>query len=259
MPAVTVVNQVGASKPGAVTLLSDPTGSRPVLSYQRFGAGRTAALLAQDSWIWQMHADMSLEDQSHEAFWRQLLRWLSGDSPGRLTTTVQRQVLEPGETLELDATARDARFSPSPEAVVTATLTSPSGIVTEEILQSSGDGRFGVGVDPTEAGLWRARVVSVGSDDDAQTDEVAFAVEASRDEFYDPSARRETLARIATTTRGRSYDPSTVRALPDEIVYASSGATTRERKDLWDAPAVLFALLAVLGAEWAYRRWRGLA
>ena len=38
-------------------------------------------MTAQDTWIWQMHADVSLEDQSHEAFWQQLLRWVVDGAP----------------------------------------------------------------------------------------------------------------------------------------------------------------------------------
>jgi hypothetical protein len=33
----------------------------------------------------------------------------------------------------------------------------------------------------------------------------------------------------------------------------------RESKDLWDMPIVFLLLAALLGAEWAYRRWQGLA
>jgi uncharacterized membrane protein len=259
MPAVTLVNNVGVPKPGAVTLLTDASGRIPLLAYQRFGAGRSAILLAQDSWIWQMHADVPLEDQSHEAFWRQLLRWLAGDSPGRLTTTVARPVSEPGESVELRAAPHDARFSPVGDAMVTATVRTPSGLVSETVLTLAGDGRYTGFLTPDEPGLWRARVSAFGSDESVESDEVAFAVEESRDEFFSVQPGRETFARVASVTGGRSYDIGSAGVLPEEIVYASAGASRQERKDLWDAPALLLALLTVLGAEWSYRRWRGLA
>lgn len=259
LPAVTVVNRVGEPKPGAVTLLAGAPGDRPLLAYQRFGRGRTALLLPQDSWIWQMHADVPLDDQSHETFWRQLLRWLAGESPGRLTSTVAREVVERGEAVRLQAEPRDARHAPLADALVLATLTSPSGVVRElHLPAASGAGRFAGFAEPDEEGLWRV-TVTADAPDGVQGDAMAFAVERSRDEFYDVTARRETLARVAAATRGRAYDLRTVDALPREIVYAASGATTQERKDLWDAPAMLLALLGVLGAEWGYRRWRGLA
>src|SRR5690606_21714895 len=111
----------------------------------------------QDSWIWQMHAEMPLEDQSHETFWRQLLRWLSGDTPDRLTGTVPLAVAESGERVSLAASFRDERFAPLTEGIVTATVTSPSGMVYEEVLASDGGGRFSGVLEPDEEGLWRAR------------------------------------------------------------------------------------------------------
>lgn len=260
MPAVTVVNRTGALKAGAVALLSGASGAaEPLLAYQRFGAGRTAVLLSQDSWIWQMHADMSLEDQSHETFWRQLLRWLAGDSPGRLTSTVARATTEPGEEIEMHAMATDGRFAPVANALVTATVTSPAGVVSETAFIADSDGGYTSSFRPQESGLWTVRVSSLASDGTQEYDNLSFAVEESRDEFYDVAPARETFARVAGATSGRAYDMTSVEALPREIVYASAGATTRERKDLWDAPAMLFALLAVLSADWGYRRWRGLA
>ena len=54
------------------------------------------ALPIQDSWIWQMHADISLEDQTHETFWRQLLRWLLDGVPDQVGAQSERGVVEPG-------------------------------------------------------------------------------------------------------------------------------------------------------------------
>ena len=33
--------------------------------------------------------------------------------------------------------------------------------------------------------------------------------------------------------------------------------TVVEERDLWDMPAILLLLIAMIGAEWAYRRGRG--
>ena len=83
LPAVTTVNPIQQVKPGATPLLiGRSTGGdasdldQVVLAWQRFGRGRAFALTIQDSWLWQMHADVPLDDQSHERFWQQLLRGL---------------------------------------------------------------------------------------------------------------------------------------------------------------------------------------
>ena len=38
-----------------------------------------------------------------------------------------------------------------------------------------------------------------------------------------------------------------------------SGVTVIEERDLWDMPILLMLLLALIAAEWGYRRMRGLA
>ena len=72
LPPVTVVNPITEAKPGATVLLSAPD-DLIILAFQRYGAGKSLALPIQDSWMWQMHADVPVEDQTHETFWRRLL------------------------------------------------------------------------------------------------------------------------------------------------------------------------------------------
>ena len=47
--------------------------------------------------------------------------------------------------------------------------------------------------------------------------------------------------------------------MADDAVYTNAGVTVREARDLWDMPAVFLTLALLLGFEWGYRRWRGLA
>ena len=78
LPPITTVNRVDEVKPGATVLLTgtdEQRAERPMLVFERYGRGKTFAFLPQDSWQWQMHASIPLEDQTHEQFWRQLLRW----------------------------------------------------------------------------------------------------------------------------------------------------------------------------------------
>jgi hypothetical protein len=43
------------------------------------------------------------------------------------------------------------------------------------------------------------------------------------------------------------------------VGFTESGVTVKESRDLWDMPALFFLLVLLLGAEWGYRRRRGLA
>ena len=62
---MTTLNAADAIKPGATVLLTGTDESRrerPVLAFQRYGRGKTFALTLQDSWLWQMHAAIDVND-----------------------------------------------------------------------------------------------------------------------------------------------------------------------------------------------------
>ena len=78
MPEFRVLNRVQSVKPGASVIATvAPTGSAsteqyPALVVQRFGNGRTAALMVGDLWRWGMKQPELREDM--EKSWRQMLR-----------------------------------------------------------------------------------------------------------------------------------------------------------------------------------------
>ena len=46
--------------------------------------------------------------------------------------------------------------------------------------------------------------------------------------------------------------------LPEDLRFTGAGVTLTEERDLWDMPIVLILILGLLGAEWGYRRLRGM-
>jgi len=71
--------------------------------------------------------------------------------------------------------------------------------------------------------------------------------------------RAPLLRRISEETAGVHYTPQTIASLPDDVKYTGRGVTTVEERDLWDMPALLMVLLALVLGEWSYRRVRHLA
>ena len=55
----------------------------PALVAQQFGKGHVAALLIGDLWRWGLRRDDPAESDLDRS-WRQTVRWLVGDVPGRL-------------------------------------------------------------------------------------------------------------------------------------------------------------------------------
>jgi hypothetical protein len=64
---------------------------------------------------------------------------------------------------------------------------------------------------------------------------------------------------VADETGGRYYALADANRLLDDVSYTESGVTQRDARDLWDAPVVFLLLVLLLGAEWTWRRHRGLS
>src|SRR5678815_5791890 len=77
------------------------------------------------SWHWQM--EMDHEDQTHELFWKQMLRWLVSASPAQVSITTDKDTYLPGELVNISADVSDKEFKRLNNARVTAKLTGPEG------------------------------------------------------------------------------------------------------------------------------------
>lgn len=264
LPPLTIVNRVTRTKPGATTLL---TGSSPeltpdqvVLAFQRYGRGKAAALTVQDSWLWQMHADVPVEDQSHEAFWQQMLRWLVDGVPTPVAAAVARERVDPSSSVRVSAAVADSTYIEVNDASVVARVTTPTGAIEELPLgwTVERDGDYAAELRPVEEGDYEVEIVAERDGVPLGSSRTYFRAGPGDDEFFGAGRRTAFLERIATETGGQSYTPATVASLPEDIAVTGAGVTLVEERDLWDMPALFLLILLLMGAEWGFRRVRGL-
>ena len=121
----------GTPKPGAVVLAEMTAAGRkmPLLITENYGRGRTAVLATGGTWRWQM--SQPLEDQTHEEFWQQLLRWLVTDTPGQRGGSVPSQMLFDDGRVQFSADVRDKNYLPAADAHVEAHVLGPGGIAAQ--------------------------------------------------------------------------------------------------------------------------------
>jgi hypothetical protein len=262
---VTSVNRVTRLKPGAIALLEGSAGRyrQPVLAYQRFGRGLSVALPIQDSWLWQMHAAVAVDDPAYRTLWRQLLRWITSETPEQLRVTASADRVRPGGSFAVRAELSDSGYVRRNDGRLVAHVRAPSGAVTEQPLEwlVDRDGEYQANLTGTEPGLYAITVSSVagGRADQVLSDSTFVEVADLGSEYFGAEMRRPLLERIASETRGRFYTPATVKTLPEDIALSSRGVTVVNQMDLWDMPVVLIVLVLLLSVEWVYRRRRGLA
>ena len=264
LPLLTTPNAALPVKPGASVLLTgvDEHGkSQVVLAAQQYGRGKAIAFPVQDSWEWQMHASIPLEDQTHEHFWRQMLRWLIEGVPEQVDVHLSTERVEPGDAITIEANVVDPAFVDVNDATVVAQVARPGGTTMTVPLQWTGqrDGQYRGTFVSSDAGAYEVTVDATRANQ-AMGSGVAYVRAAPGDaEYFDPTMHEAPLRRIAQETGGRFYNAASVAGIAEDVRYAGRGVTSIEERELWNMPVILLSLMTLICAEWGYRRAVGLA
>lgn len=264
LPPLSTMNRITEIKPGATTLLagSGSDGDRVVLAYQRYGRGLSVALPVVDSWMWQFHADIPLEDQTHETFWRQLLRWVVDGVPDYVAARADIERPEVGGAVQILVEVNDSAFLEVNDALVEATITGPDGTIETRFLDWTveRDGEYAVIFQPKMEGDYAVDVRAERRTGELLgTDRMHFSAGPSLEEYFDASLRKGFLQRLSEETGGRFYTPEEAGSLAEDISITGAGVTLTEERDLWDMPVLLLLFVSFLAGEWILRRRKGLA
>jgi hypothetical protein len=265
LPALTSINPIRETKPGATVLLvgADERGrEQPVLAVQRYGRGRALAMAVQDSWLWRMHAKMAVDDMTHHTFWQRLVRWVVDGVPDRAMIRAEPAITQKGDPVTLVAEIFDPEYKGINDGRITAQVTLPSGRIESVPMEWTveQDGEYQARFTAAEDGLHRISVGGTGRDGrDVGRGTTSLRVAPSDAEYFDAAMRAPLMKRLASETDGRFFRASDASGLPDAISYSGRGITVVEERDLWDMPILLLLLLGLMGGEWMTRRSRGLA
>jgi uncharacterized membrane protein len=276
LPTITTVNYIRRVKPGAITLLqgvkpdSGRAGwpnqrldnySQPILVTQHFGRGVSIAMPVQDTYLWQMDPRADSTDIAYQTFWRQLLRQLTADVPGPLQLSVPTDQVMAGQPATIRAIVTDTLYQPRNDAQVTmhvsGAVAGSADVPMEWVVDR--DGEYRATFTPATNGLQTIRVDAVDSVGRRMTDSVVVRVGDLNAEYVDAEMRASLLKRIADETGGKFYRPDRVSTLVEDLAMSKNGVTVVNQLDLWDMPFLFLLLVALVCAEWAYRRARGLA
>ena len=267
LPKLTSVNRLGSLRAGATTLLSGRAGDGrdaaevPVLAFQRYGRGMGIVLGVQDTWLWRMHASMPLEDATHATLWRQTLRWMVEGVPEQVELAAVPARVAPGEPVELRARVVDSTFAPVSQASVVARITTPTGGLVDVPLERSptADGTYTGRYVPTDRGAFAMSATARLAGDSLRSVAGALLADDQGADVEQAELRTGLLRQVARETGGHYYPLSQAARLAEDVNFTESGVTQRDSHDLWDMPIVFLLLVTLLGAEWFYRRRRGLA
>ncbi|HSO76097.1 MAG TPA: glutamine amidotransferase, partial [Blastocatellia bacterium] len=210
MPAISLPEIITDTKPGATVILEarnirDKNRVVPLLVEERYGRGRTLALLASDTWRWRMMLESN--NTSFETFWRNLLRHLVDGVRHRVEASAERSFYAPGDAVRIRAEVADEKFLSINDAQVTARVTAPSGRTIEVGLKHALDDGFegyAAPFRPEEDGLYRIEVIArrpggkQGAALGLAPGNASFLVGPVNREAWNAAQNRELLERVAS-------------------------------------------------------------
>lgn len=274
MPTLDGCNRIERIKPGASLLaireLSEsvapasqpatpnPQSAIPVMAIQSVGKGKVLSLAMDTTWRWEMMRPAEGEDHFRR-FWGNAVRFLAPDpriEPNAPQVLRYQSRVAVGETVTLATRLVDPAFRPIREADLRVTVTSPSGKTLHIYPRDGRDapGLYEYAVTPDEAGPWQVATAFAGK---TSSDEIVAG--EGDDELDDPRARPEAMAELAKATGGRAFTPEEATALLTELKkLAPRRSTTTATIALWNLPATMVLMLALVAADCFIRKRRGM-
>lgn len=262
MPEFKSLNSVRAIKPGAAILaqVTTPDGVlQPALISQQFGRGRTAALLIGDLWRWNLRRPEGAESDLEKS-WRQTIRWLISDVPGRVEVETKKTNAGALSAIEIVVRARDTSYEPLDNASVVLDVQTPDQKQIQLLAESSnaGPGQYETLFSPRLPGMYRAKVTVTASDgSEVGQKEIGWTVEPQTEEFKTLAVNRPVLEQLAQDSRGEVIELTDldrfVTSLPNRKIPHIETWTY----PLWHQSSVFLLAIACLIMEWGIRRWKG--
>ena len=264
MSGFRMLSEVGNIKPGASVLseVRDPSGaSSPALVAQSFGKGHVAALMIGDLWRWGLRRPDPAESDLDRS-WRQTVRWLVGDVPGRVEVSVKPRADATSASMEITTRVRDAEYRPLDNAKVSLKIALPGG--GDLTLDAEPDGReagtYSATYVPKLAGPYRVVASATAPDGSTVGDrEAGWASQPAADEFARLEPDRDYLKSLAARTGGEVVDGDALDSFVTRLGTKDAPITEPWTAPLWHHPIYFLVAIAALSAEWAIRRVNGLA
>jgi hypothetical protein len=265
-------------KPNAVTLLEKKDAAAPdassvggdcLMAIQRYGEGAVFYSGINSMWLWRY----PYESFDYDRFWSRAIRYL-GET--RLTGTQQqvsldtdRQTYTPGEPVTIRLRVLDPALMAQMEGLpLFATVTSPDK--DEQAVPMKPD----PGGEMFYSGIYRARRLGsmivrckqIAPESDSEGKALfdikhAFTVKMQSLEERDTSGNLEIMQQVARETGGQYFDYRNMQTV-DELVSAipkdMQMLSESRMVEMWDGLFFLFLFLALIAAEWCFRKAWGL-
>ncbi len=262
MPGFQTINASRSIKPGATVLATVETYDNetlPALVVQKFGNGKTAALLVGDFWRWQLQSDPSNDDLSKA--WRQMVRWLVSETPRRVEVNTRLRD-ESGQRVDFEIKIHDETYRPYDNAEINLSVITPDKKTISITPEASAD----------EAGIYNASFVTITpgpykiraevNDSDGspiETRESGWVSEPNATEFEKLTPNVELMNRLAKETGGEVVAFGQLGGFVSGLKNRKVPIMTKRVEPWWHQWSIFSLALGLLVFEWGLRRIKGLS
>lgn len=262
LPVFEVVNRVNHIKPGASLLATarTPSGEQlPALAAQRFGRGRALAFTIGDAWRSGLRPEAE-KTADLGRFWRQTVRWLTAEVPGRVTLEITAAD-GPTRPTGLGVRVVDEAFQPLDHADIAVSVALPTGDAVALAAEpgTGAPGTFNTAYLAAAPGAYRVTATATTGGMPAAPAEAGFVVDHDAAEFARLTPDRALLADLSQRTTGRLVEAGALGSLAAELRQRQAPVMATSTTPLWHQPWVLLTIVALLVGEWILRRRGGLA
>lgn len=276
MTPLLVRNQILDAKPGAEILanlqsMQDPNRTFPALVTQRFGKGRTSAVLAGDFWRWFMHVPAApapgttnsqnqlSDDNDPGRRWRQWVRWLVSDLPRPIQISIEEPT-EKGSPHRIQVDVRDEAFRPLDNAQVHFVVVDPNETAVEltAVADETIAGRYFTTYWSPLPGHFLTEVTVQRPDGSILgLTESGWTSDQLAEEYEQLQVGTEAMEQLALSTEGEVLDISDLDRFVRSLESREMPVMETWTYPIWHRPWMMLIALGCLCTEWGLRRWKG--
>ncbi|WP_345229197.1 VWA domain-containing protein [Hymenobacter ginsengisoli] len=222
---------------------------------------RAATLLAENTWQWRLEEAIAHDDRP-EAYDRLISRTLQlltqNANKKRLDVYPSQDVFGTQDDVTLGAETYNAVFERIYDQKITLTLTDSARRARTVTFANAADGSP-LHLGPLPAGLYRYQAhATLGGQ--AQQASGELLVQNQPLEAQESKADHRLLAQLSRRSGGQLYYPSQLDKLAQDLAaknFKPVLSSEEDLKDLINLKWLFFTLVALLGAEWATRKYQG--
>lgn len=270
MPKFEVLNRVRALKPGAsvIATVRDARGAElPALAVQRFGHGRSAALMVGDVWRWGMQDAAAQADMAKA--WRQLVRWLIADVPKRVHATIEPLPADANGAVTIQVRVRDETFQPVDDATVVLEVepvvfagTDAASLPSLKLEASPAltePGLYEAVYVPRQTGGYKVTATATNyMGAELGRAEAGWSTDLAAEEFRSLIPNVALLEEIARKTGGQVVPTGDLEKFARRLPQLQAPVMESWSYPAWHTPVMFAFALGCLLAEWGLRRWKGM-